>query len=138
MGILSRVNLWYAGYPANGGQPYYAKAAEWAKKVKESGKHHLNPDLYAIWKAMASDTYDIEYNESIWEAEFIGNRSVDGKYTAGRIGNVIGNLQQCATNPGNGYGYGFMEPLLFCGICSKKPTCVVSFQLHLTNITAVM
>lgn len=40
MGILSRVNLWYAGYPANGGQPYYAKAAEWAKKVKESGKHH--------------------------------------------------------------------------------------------------
>lgn len=56
---------------------------------------------------MASDTYDIEYNESIWEAEFIGNRSVDGKYTAGRIGNVIGNLQQCATNPGNGYGYGF-------------------------------
>jgi hypothetical protein len=107
MGILSRVNLWYAGYPANGGQPYYAKAAEWAKKVKESGKHHLNPDLYAIWKAMASDTYDIEYNESIWEAEFIGNRSVDGKYTAGRIGNVIGNLQQCATNPGNGYGYGF-------------------------------
>lgn len=107
MGILARVNLWYAGYPANGGQAYYAKAAEWAKKVKDSNKHHLNPDVYAIWKAMASDTYDTEYNESIWEAEFIGNRSIDGKYTAGRIGNVIGNLQQCATSPGNGYGYGF-------------------------------
>lgn len=25
MGILARVYLWRAGYPANGGQPYYAK-----------------------------------------------------------------------------------------------------------------
>lgn len=109
MGILARVYLWRAGYPANGGQPYYAKAAEWAKKVKDSNKHHLNPDVYALWKNLASDQYDTEYNESIWEAEFIGNRSADGlgNYTDGRIGNVIGNLQQCATTTGTGYSYGF-------------------------------
>lgn len=109
MGILARVYLWRAGYPANGGTEYYAKAAGWAKKVKDSNKHHLNPDVYAIWKNMAADEYDTEYNESMWEAEFIGNRSADGlgNYTDGRIGNVIGNIQKCATNPGNGYGYGF-------------------------------
>ena len=43
MGILSRVNLWYAGYPANGGQPYYAKAAEWAKKSEGIGQASFKP-----------------------------------------------------------------------------------------------
>lgn len=97
MGILARVYLWRAGYPANGGQPYYAKAAYWANEVKKSNKHKMNPDIYAIWKNMAADKYDTEYNESIWEAEFIGNRTADGigNYTDGRIGNVIGNLQKC-------------------------------------------
>lgn len=47
-GILARVYLWKAGYPANDGTTCYAKAAEWAKKVKDSNKHHLNPDIYAI------------------------------------------------------------------------------------------
>lgn len=106
MGILARVNLWTAGYPAEGGKPYYEKAAYWANQVKISGKHDLNPDIYAIWKNMAADTYDTEYNESIWEAEFLGTRD-DGNYTDGRIGNVIGNLQKCGTNPCSGYAYGF-------------------------------
>lgn len=71
----------------------------------------MNPDVYTMWKAMASDTYDTEYNESIWEAEFIGTRD-DGSYTAGRIGNVIGNIQKGTANPGNGYAYGFYAPTL--------------------------
>ena len=50
---------------------YYAKAAYWANEVKKSNKHKMNPDIYAIWKNMAADKYDTEYNESIWEAEFI-------------------------------------------------------------------
>ena len=96
--------LWRAGHPADGGKPFYEKAAYWANEVKKSGKHRLNPDLYKIWKCMASDTYDTEYNESIWEAEFFGNRSADGQgnYTDGRIGNVIGNIQKCTASPGNG------------------------------------
>ena len=114
MGILARVYLWRAGFPANGGQADYKQAAYWANEVKKSNKHHLNPDIYAIWKCLASDQYDTEYNESIWEAEFIGNRSADGlgNYTDGRIGNVIGNIQKCTTMPGSGYGYGFYAPTL--------------------------
>lgn len=111
MGVLARVNLWYAGYPANGGTTYYAKAAEWAKKVYDSGKHSLNPDVYAIWKNMASDRYDTEYNESMWEAEFFGTRD-DGRYTAGRIGNVIGNVQALHNANGYGYSYGFYSSTL--------------------------
>lgn len=114
MGILARVYLWRAGYPNNGGKPDYQKAAEWAKKVKDSNKHQLNPDMEQFWKNLAQDKYDEVYNESIWEAEFFGNREADGlgNYTDGRIGNVIGNIQKCTTNPGNGYGYGFYAPTL--------------------------
>lgn len=114
MGILARVYMWRAGYPINGGTADYKEAANWAKKVVETNQHRLNPDLYAIWKNMATDKYDTEYNESMWEVEFIGNRTSDGlgNYTDGRIGNVIGNIQQCATNPGNGYAYGFYAPTL--------------------------
>lgn len=113
MGILARVYLWRAGYPANGGQPYYAKAAYWANEVKKSNKHKMNPDIYAIWKNMAADKYDTEYNESIWEAEFIGNRTADGigNYTDGRIGNVIGNLQNAPKLPVRDTPMAFMQPL---------------------------
>ena len=106
MGILARVCLWRAGYPSNGGVEYYKKAAKWGNEVKKSQKHDLNPDVYALWKAMASDNYDTDYNESIWEAEFIGTRD-DGNYTLGRIGNVIGNLQANGSTTGTGYSYAF-------------------------------
>lgn len=114
MGILARVYLWRAGFPINGGTADYKKAAEWAGKVVETKQHKLNPDLYAIWKCMAADKYDTEYNESMWEVEFIGNRTADGQgnYTEGRIGNVIGNLQKCTANPGRGYSYAFYAPTL--------------------------
>lgn len=114
MGILARVYLWRAGNPINGGTADYKKAAEWAGKVVATKQHKLNPDLYAIWKCMAADKYDTEYNESMWEVEFIGNRTADGQgnYTEGRIGNVIGNLQKCTANPGKGYSYAFYAPTL--------------------------
>ena len=114
MGILARVYLWRAGFPINGGTEDYKKAAEWAGKVVATNQHRLNPDLYAMWKCMATDKYDTEYNESMWEVEFIGNREGDGQgiYTDGRIGNVIGNLQKCTANPGKGYSYAFYAPTL--------------------------
>ena len=105
-GILARVNLWRAGYPCNGGKLYYERASNWALKVKESNKHSLNPDVYALWKCLASNQYDREYNESIWEVEFLGTR-LDGTYTYGRIGSMIGNWQLSTLTDGNGYGYGF-------------------------------
>lgn len=109
-GILARVCLWRAGYPSNGGKAFYEKAAKYAKAVYDSHKHKLHQgDIYAIWKNIASDKYDTEYNESMWEVEFIGTR-VDGKFTYSRIGNTIGNLQENTSSTGKGYSYGF-----YCG-----------------------
>lgn len=112
MGILARVYLWRAGNPNNGGKADYEKAAYWANEVKKSGKHQLNPDMEQFWKNLAADQYDEVYNESMWEAEFIGNRSADGlgNYTDGRIGNVIGNIQKGSNAVG--YSYGFYAPTL--------------------------
>lgn len=109
MGILARVYLWKAGKYCDNDKESYSKAAYWAKKVHDSGKHDLNPDIYALWKNMASDKYDKVFNESIWEAEFIGTR-LDGNYTDGRIGNTIGNRQTCTKPDGTGYAYGY-----YCG-----------------------
>ncbi len=106
-GVLARVALTRAGYPTNGGKPYFEKAAHYAKAVKDSNKHGLNPDVYEMWKRMASDRYDTEYNESMWEVEFIGSRELDGNWTNGRIGNVIGNVQKNGSTEGLGYSYWF-------------------------------
>lgn len=109
-GILARVCLWRAGSPSNGGKEFYEKAAKYAKAVYDSHKHKLYlGDIYAIWKNIASDKYDTEYNESMWEVEFIGTR-VDGKFTYSRIGNTIGNWQENTSSTGKGYAYGF-----YCG-----------------------
>ena len=40
-GILARVCLFRAGWPSNGGKPYYEKARDYALAVKTSDKHHL-------------------------------------------------------------------------------------------------
>lgn len=109
-GVLARVCLTRAGYPSNGGKPYYEKALHWASEVKNSGKHDLNPDVFALFKNMASDKVDTKYNESIWEAEFLGNRT-EGHFSGGRIGNVNGILNNADPNiaTGDGYGYGFFS-----------------------------
>lgn len=68
---------------------------------------------------MASDQYDPEYNESMWEAEFIGTRD-DGKYTEGRMGNEIGNMQNA--NCGKGYGAAFYAgSLILWDLYEKNP-----------------
>lgn len=109
-GILARVCLWRAGYPSNGGKEFYEKAAKYAKAVYDSHKHKLyQGDIYTIWKNIASDKYDTDYNESMWEVEFVGSR-VDGKFTYSRIGNTIGNLQDNTSSTGAGFSYGF-----YCG-----------------------
>lgn len=71
-GMLARVNLHMAGEPLkdpNG----YAEASRWAKMVIDASVHQLNPSYPQIFKNLAGDKYDIK--ESIWEAEFSGNRT---------------------------------------------------------------
>lgn len=70
-GILARVCLFAAGAPFNDASKY-ALALKWAKKVKDSGEHSLNPSYSQIFINEAQDIYDVK--ESMWEVEFYGNR----------------------------------------------------------------
>lgn len=91
-GILARVNLKMAGYPLND-QSKYAEALKWALKVKNSGRHSLEPDYREIFKRYARDQYDL--NESIWEVEFYGNGTGGlqeyNYYTGARCGVLSGD-----------------------------------------------
>jgi hypothetical protein len=73
-GLLARVNLHMAGTPLNDPNGY-AEASRWAKMVIDDTEaaHALNPNYPEIFMKLAGDQYDIK--ESIWEAEFWGNRT---------------------------------------------------------------
>lgn len=100
-GILARVCLHMAGHPLNE-TAKYSEARDWAKKVMddpESG-HALNPDFTQVYINYAQDKYDIK--ESIWEAEFWGNRA-DAYTETGWVGYVNG---PSCTNALTGLGFG--------------------------------
>ncbi len=115
-GILARVCLTMAGYPLQDVSKY-ADALDWAKKVKASGEHALketydatltNTAFSQIFINHAQDKYDIK--ESMWEAEFSGNR-VDAYLETGRVGNNNGIQFTPGTLPADdtiGYCYGFI------------------------------
>ena len=115
-GILARIYLFMAGESVAEveGLPkkeMYKKAADWAYKVIESGKHHLNPSYEEVFINMIRDQYDTQYHESMWEAEFLGDRTSADKWTNGRIGDLIG-LKSQSTNTNYSewacnYSYGF-------------------------------
>jgi len=80
-------------------------AGSWAKKVMEdaNAKHALNPDFTQVFINYAQDKYDIK--ESIWEAEFWGNR-LDAYTETGWVGYVNG--PPCK-NTLTGIGFGAVE-----------------------------
>jgi hypothetical protein len=71
-GLLARVNLHMAGEPLNDPKGY-TEASKWAKMVIDDPVHNLNPSYPQIFMNLSGDQYDI--GESIWEAEFSGNRT---------------------------------------------------------------
>ena len=91
-GILARVYLFMAGESVKGGDKadFLAKARDYAKSVIDSGMHQLNPDYSQVFINMISDQYDTQYHESMWEAEFMGDRSSAESWSNGRIGDVLG------------------------------------------------
>ena len=113
-GLLARVCLFAAGYPVRDASRY-ADARSWAAKVIASGEHGLNETFNAVLTNTAysqifinhvQDKYDIR--ESMWEAEFSGNRS-DAYLESGRVGNTNGIQFTPATNfQDTGYCYGFI------------------------------
>ena len=97
-GILARVYLFMAGETVEGNDAYrmdyYKSAMEYAYDVIESGKHSLNPSYSQVFINMIEDAYDKTYNESMWEVEFLGDRSSSSSWTNGRIGDLIGLQSQ--------------------------------------------
>ncbi len=92
-GILARIYLFMAGETVKlpNKEDLFAKAADWAGMVINSGKHQLNEDGYdKVFIHMICDTYDKTWNESMWEADFLGTRTSADKWSNGRIGDLIG------------------------------------------------
>ena len=59
---------------------------------------------------MIQDAYDEQYHESMWEAEFLGDRTSADKWTNGRIGDLIGLKSQGGSNYSEwacNYSYGY-------------------------------
>ncbi len=101
-GILARVCLFMAGATVEGTdvekKEYYRLAMTYAEEVIQSGRHRLNPDYSDVFKNMISDEYDKEYVESMWEADFLGDRSSADSWSNGRIGDLIGLQSSGASN----------------------------------------
>lgn len=98
-GIYARVNLFMAGKSVDTADkaPYWKNALDATEEVITSEAHHLNPSYSKVFINMIANSYDREYNESMWEVEFNGDRSTPDKWSNGRIGDVIG-LQSSASS----------------------------------------
>lgn len=94
-GILARVYLFMAGETVDrpdgvSEADFYGKAMAHADAVISGKKHTLNPDYSQVFINMISDKYDVEYRESMWEADFLGDRTSADDWSNGRIGDVLG------------------------------------------------
>lgn len=99
-GILARVCLFAAGksvdLPDDVKNEYMQKAMVHAHNVIQSDRHGLNPDYSQIFKNMIMDVYDKpsaangNKTESMWEVDFLGDRSSADNWSNGRIGDVLG------------------------------------------------
>lgn len=115
-GILARICLFMAGESVKqidglDKKELYRRAAYWANEVIASHKHNLNESYEEVFTNMISDQYDTQFHESMWEAEFLGDRTSATNWTNGRIGDLIGlrsqsgktNYSEWACN----YSYGY-------------------------------
>ena len=115
-GILARIYLFMAGETVDqveglSKQEMYGKAAYWANEVIASQKHRLNESYEQVFINMIQDQYNTEFRESMWEAEFLGDRTSSTYWTNGRIGDLIGLKSQSGTTNYSewacNYSYGY-------------------------------
>ena len=115
-GILARVYLFMAGESVKqidglDKKEMYRRAAYWANEVIASHKHDLNESYEEIFINMIRDQYDTQFHESMWEAEFLGDRTSATDWTNGRIGDLIGMRSQSRTTNYSewacNYSYGY-------------------------------
>lgn len=108
-GILARMYLFMAGKSVAGTDSqkldYLAAADALCAELVNSGRHRLNDgsvpltlydgstetlDGYSCFFArLVTNVYDTDFNESMWEADFYGDRNTKG-YSNGYIGNYNG------------------------------------------------
>ena len=115
-GILARVYLFMAGESVKqidglDKKEMYRRAAYWANEVIASHKHDLNESYEEIFINMIRDQYDTQFHESMWEAEFLGDRTSATDWTNGRIGDLLGLRSQSRTTNYSewacNYSYGY-------------------------------
>lgn len=115
-GILARVYLFMAGESVKqidglDKKEMYRRAAYWANEVIASHKHDLNESYEEVFINMIRDQYDTQFHESMWEAEFLGDRTSATDWTNGRIGDLIGLRSQSGTTNYSewacNYSYGY-------------------------------
>lgn len=110
-GLLARVNLHMAGEPLKD-QTRYAEVVKWCKMVMDDTEaaHALNPSYAQVFINLCSDKYDIK--ESIWEAEFWGNRKDEFVETS-NIGYINGPNSVASTINGQADSYMSITSKLF-------------------------
>lgn len=110
--ILARVYLKMAGEPIKL-SGMYEKALFWANKVKESGLHKLNPNYDEIFQNHSKNLYNVQYRESMWEAEFNGNSTTDpGKDDKYSWIGVTNGIICYDESDALGYSYGYIRTRL--------------------------
>ena len=110
-GMLARVNLFLAGQSVAGTDKAacLGKVKKYTGQLLASGVHRLNPSYSQVFINMIGDKYDTEYHESMWEVEFLGDRSSASDWTNGRIGDGMGLQSTGSTGFSNftcNYSYG--------------------------------
>ena len=110
-GILARLYLFLGGESVTGADrtECLTKARNFARDVIKSGTQRLNPSYSQVFINMITDSYDAVYRESMWEVEFLGDRSNASLWSNGRIGDVIGLQSTGSTGFSNftcNYSYG--------------------------------
>lgn len=103
--MLARVCLYMAGQPLNE-VSRYAEAADWAKKVKETNYHELNPSYEKVFVNYATDV--MEPKESIFEVDFYGNGTGVYANTGGAVGRLNG-IQYPLDSSNVGYSNGIIR-----------------------------
>ena len=115
-GILARIYLFMAGQSVKqveglDKKEMYRLAAHWANEVIATHRHDLNPSYQQVFVNMIQDQYDTQHHESMWEAEFLGDRTSATSWSNGRIGDLIGLKSQSGTTNYSewacNYSYGY-------------------------------
>ncbi|MEA5402762.1 RagB/SusD family nutrient uptake outer membrane protein [Arcicella sp. DC2W] len=117
-GMLARVCLFAAGEPVKDTKRF-ADALSWAMKLRNSGRHSLNPDFKQIFINQIQDKYDVR--ESIWETGYnyisptstLNSAGVVGIYNG--VAQTYGPTINGTVNYDSGYVYGYhkVHPRLY-------------------------